>query len=67
MKEFIVKLRILARAEMTLFKADAQRRSNELVLTLVSIGCVFVGLVFVNMGVFYRLTEAAVESRAALR
>ena len=36
MKEFIVKLRILARAEMTLFKADAQRRSNELVLTLVS-------------------------------
>lgn len=65
MKEFIVKLRILARAEVTLFKADAQRRSNELVLTLVSIGCVFVGLVFVNMGAFYRLTESAVESRAA--
>ncbi|MDJ0907037.1 MAG: hypothetical protein QNJ00_08015 [Woeseiaceae bacterium] len=65
MNEFIVKLRILARAEVTLFKADARRRSNELMLALVSIGCVFVGLVFVNMGVFYRLTEAAVESRAA--
>lgn len=65
MNEFIVKLRILARAEMTLFKSDAQRRSNELVLTFVSIGCVFVGLVFVNMGVFYRLTESALESRAA--
>ncbi|MDJ0940919.1 MAG: hypothetical protein QNJ00_14245 [Woeseiaceae bacterium] len=65
MNEFIVKLRILARAEVTLFKADARRRSNELLLALVSIGCVFVGLVFVNMGVFYRLTEAAAESRAA--
>ncbi len=65
MNEFIVKLRILARAEMTLFKSDAKRRSNELVLTLVSVGCIFVGLVFVNMGVFYRLTESAIESQAA--
>ncbi len=65
MNEFIVKMRILARAEVTLFKADARRRSNELMLAFVSIGCVFVGLVFVNMGVFYRLTESAVESRAA--
>ncbi len=65
MNELIVKLRILARAEMTLFKADARRRSNELVLIMVSIGCAFVGLVFVNMGLFYRLTDAAAESRAA--
>jgi hypothetical protein len=65
MNEFIVKLRILARAEVTLFKADAARRRNQALLAAISIGCVFVGLVFVNLGLFYMLTESDIDSRAA--
>ena len=65
MNELIVKLRILARAEVTLFKADAQRRTNQAILAAISIGCVFVALIFVNMGVFFRLTDSAVDSTAA--
>ena len=65
MNELIVKLRILARAEVTLFKADAQRRTNQALLTAVSIGCIFVGLVFVNAGLFFMLTESDIDSRAA--
>ena len=65
MNEIMVKLRILARAEVTLFKADAQRRTNKASLTAISIGCIFVALVFVNVGFFFMLTDAAVDSRAA--
>lgn len=65
MNELIVNLKILARAEVTLFKADAQRRTNRAMLAAISIGCVFVGLVFVNMGLFFVLTDAEVDSRAA--
>lgn len=61
----MVKLRILARAEMTLFKADAERRKNAASLTAISIGCIFVALVFVNGGFFFMLTDSAVDSRAA--
>ena len=65
MNELIVKLRILARAEVTLFKADAQRRANMALLAAISIGCVFVALVFVNVGAFFALTDADIDSRAA--
>jgi hypothetical protein len=65
MNEIMVKLRILARAEMTLFKADAERRKNAASLTAISIGCIFVALVFVNVGFFFMLTDSAVDSRAA--
>ena len=65
MNELIVNLKILARAEVTLFKADAQRRTNQAMLAAISIGCVFVGLVFVNMGLFFVLTDAELDSRAA--
>ena len=65
MNEFIVKLRILARSEVTLFKVDANRRANQALLAAISIGCVFVGLVFVNMGLFFMLTESEIDSRAA--
>ena len=65
MNELIVKLRILARAEATLFKADAQRRTNMAMLAAVSIGCVFVALVFVNIGAFFALTDSDIDSRAA--
>jgi hypothetical protein len=65
MNELIVKLRILARAEVTLFKADAQRRTNQAMLSAVSIGCIFVALIFVNMGAFFTLIESEIDSRAA--
>jgi hypothetical protein len=65
MNEIMMKLRILARAEMTLFKADAERRKNAASLTAISIGCIFVALVFVNVGFFFMLTDSAVDSRAA--
>jgi hypothetical protein len=65
MNELIVKLRILARAEVTLFKADAERRTNMALLAAISLGCVLVALIFVNMGLFFTLTESEVDSRAA--
>jgi hypothetical protein len=65
MKEFVVKLRILLRAEMTLLKADAQRRANGYALMGLSIGCVLIALVFVNIGAFFYLTGSDIDSRAA--
>jgi hypothetical protein len=65
MKEFVMKLRILLRAEIALFKADAQRRANTYALTGLSIGCVLVALVFVNLGAFFYLTDSEIDSRAA--
>ena len=65
MNELIVKLRILARAEVTLFKADAQRRTNQATLAAISVGCLFVALIFVNMGAFFRLIESEIDSKAA--
>ncbi len=65
MNELIVKLRILARAEVTLFKADAQRRTDMAILAAISAGCIFVALIFVNVGVFFSLTDSDIDSRAA--
>ncbi len=65
MEELTVKLRILARAEMTLLRADAHRRTNRLLLSVLSIGCVLVALVFVNVGAFFLLTDADGNARAA--
>ena len=65
MNELIVKLRILARAEVTLFKADARRQTNQAILAAISVGCIFVALIFVNMGLFFMLTESEIDSRAA--
>jgi hypothetical protein len=65
MNELIVKLRILARAEVTLFKADAQRRTNQAILAAMSVGCIFVALIFVNMGAFFTLIESEIDSKAA--
>jgi hypothetical protein len=61
----MVKLRILARAEVTLFKADAARRTDKALLAAISMGCVLVALIFVNMGLFFILTESEIDSRAA--
>jgi len=65
MNEFVRKLRILLRAEITLVKAEAQRRANMYALTGLSIGCVLVALIFANVGAFFYLTDSDIDSRAA--
>ena len=65
MNQLVMKLRILMRAEITLFKADAQRRANVLLLSGLSIACIVVALAFVNVGIFFALTNSAIDSRAA--
>lgn len=65
MNELIAKLRIFFRAEMTLFKADARRRSNHVMFMAVALACFLVALSFVNVGAFFMLTDADAEARAA--
>ena len=65
MSDLVAKLKILLRAEKALYKADAGRRANTMVLSAVAAGCVIVALVFANMGLFFVLTEGAVAGRAA--
>ena len=65
MNALVMKLRILLRAELALIKVDAQRRSNMLVLSAISIGCVFVALVFANIGAFFALSDSSVDAKAA--
>ena len=65
MNELIAKLRIFLRAEITLFKADARRRSNRVMFMAVALACFLVALSFVNVGAFFMLTDADTEARAA--
>lgn len=65
MDDLIAKLKILFRAEMTLHRANAQRRLNGVMLSVLSVGCILVALIFLNIGLFYHLTEAADAARAA--
>ena len=65
MNDFGMKLRIWLRAEATLLKAEAQRRVNRAILMALSGACVVVALAFLNVGAFFALTEAEVDSRAA--
>lgn len=65
MRELALKLRILFRAEMTLFKADAQRRGQAAGLMFVSVLCVLVALAFLDVGLFFVLAESAGRSNAA--
>jgi len=65
MTQIAMKLRILFRAEMTLVRAEAQRRAHMAMFAAVSLGCVFVALAFVNVGLFFWLTDLANYARAA--
>ncbi len=65
MKELAMKLRILWRAEMTLFKAEAQRRTDRSAWLAICLICILVAIVFVNVGLFYWLTDADGDSTAA--
>ncbi|MFW2405761.1 MAG: phage holin family protein, partial [Gammaproteobacteria bacterium] len=53
------------RAEMTLFKADAQRRGQSAGLMLVGTLCVLVALAFLDVGLFFVLSETRGPSNAA--
>jgi len=59
-----LKLRILARAEMTLFKIEARRRANTAVLAGISAGCALIALLFLNVGLFFLLAEEAAYAKA---
>lgn len=65
MEDLMIKLKILARAEKTLFKAEAHRWINQALLSLLAIVCVLVALIFLNVGLFFELTDADQSSRAA--
>ena len=65
MSDLVPKLKILLRAEKALYKADASRRANALILNAVAGGCVIVALAFANMGLFFLLTDATDSARAA--
>lgn len=65
MNELALKLRILFRAEMTLFKADAQRRGQSAGLMFVGVLCVLVALAFLDVGLFFVLSESRGPSSAA--
>ncbi|MBT8441989.1 MAG: phage holin family protein [Gammaproteobacteria bacterium] len=65
MNELALKLRILFRAEMTLFKADAQRRGQSAGLMFVGVLCVLVALAFLDVGLFFVLSESRGPSNAA--
>lgn len=65
MKELALKLKILFRAEITLFKADAQRRGQAAGLMFVSVMCVLVALAFLDVGLFFYLADSTGYSNAA--
>ena len=65
MSDLVPKLKILLRAERALYKAEAGRRANAMVLSAVAAGCVIVALAFANIGLFFLLSDAAHSARAA--
>lgn len=65
MNQLGLKLRILARAEMALFRLDTRRRTRAVVLGVLGAGCALVALVFLNVGLFFHFAEQPISSRAA--
>ena len=65
MDDLVAKLKILLRAEKTLHRAEVQRRINLVMLSAMSIACLLVALIFVNLGLFFEFSNSDVSSRAA--
>lgn len=65
MNVLLSKAKIVMQAEGTLLKAQAQRRTNSLLLTGIAIGLMLIALVFVNIGIFFYFAESVVEAKAA--
>ena len=57
MDETVTKMRILARAEMTLAKISAQRAAHRAAFYAVAIGLVLLTVVLLNVGTYHMLVE----------
>ena len=65
MHETIMKLRILARAELTLARINLQRAANRAILYAIAIGLVLLAVVMVNVGAYQLLAETYGNAVAA--
>lgn len=65
MAELIIKLRILFRTELALFKAETNRKTNILLLTSIAIGALFIAIIFVNIGLFFTFSNSDIDAKAA--
>ena len=66
MEETVMKLRILAKAETTLFKAQARRASRQARLALLAIGLLLLTVVMINVAAYNYLQESLSPAAAAL-
>ncbi len=65
MHDTIMKLRILARAELTLARINAQRAAKSAILCAIAIGLVLLAVVMVNVGAYQLLAETYSNAVAA--
>jgi hypothetical protein len=65
MHETILKLRILARAEITLARINLQRAANRAVMYAIAIGLVRLAVVMINIGAYQLLAETLSNAVAA--
>ncbi|QOL27178.1 hypothetical protein LP316_07800 [Thalassotalea sp. LPB0316] len=65
MNELLMKVKILFRSEMMLLKSESNRRVNTVLLSAISIGALLIGVVFFNIGLFFKFTEQEVYSSSA--
>jgi hypothetical protein len=65
MHETMMKLRILARAELTLARINLQRTANRAILYAIAIGLVLLAVVMVNFGAYQLLAETYSNGVAA--
>ena len=66
MEETILKLRILAKAETTLMKANARRAAMRARLFALAIGLLLLTVVMVNVAAFEYLSQTMSEAAAAV-
>ncbi|RKF13696.1 hypothetical protein DBZ36_18160 [Alginatibacterium sediminis] len=66
MNDLVEKLRVVVRAEFALLKSEARRTRSQLVLSGLTIGCVLLAIVALNVGMYFHFTGASVERDAAL-
>ena len=66
MDETLMKLRILAKAESTLFKANARRASTQARLFALAIGLLLLTVVMVNIALYQYFSETQTPATAAV-
>ncbi len=65
MDETLMKLRILASAEIKLAQLKAKRQVNRAILVAIAVGLLLLAVVMVNLGAYQLLTETYSESLSA--